>query len=51
MNNAAQLMRKGETNISVICGMVGYNSTSYFTSSFKQFYGIVPSEYIRKLPK
>ena len=51
MNNAAQLMRKGETNISVICDMVGYNSTSYFTSSFKQFYGIVPSEYIRKLPK
>lgn len=51
MNNAVQLMRKGETNISVICNMVGYNSTSYFTCSFKQFYGMPPSEYIRRFPK
>ncbi len=49
MNDAAQLMRKGETNISVISDTVGYNSTSYFTFSFKQYYGMVPSEYIRKI--
>lgn len=41
---AKDLLEKGHGNVSEVAMSVGYSSLSYFTRSFKQTYGILPSE-------
>jgi signal transduction histidine kinase/DNA-binding response OmpR family regulator len=41
---AKELLEKGAGNVSEIAMEVGYNSLSYFTRSFKQAFGVSPSE-------
>ena len=44
MENAKELVDKGNFKIYEVSNMVGYNSTSYFVKIFKQYYGITPGE-------
>ncbi len=45
MKNAAELILSDEFSISEISRMCGYDSESYFSTEFKHFYGIQPSQY------
>lgn len=44
LNRAKSLLEQGAGNVSQIATAVGYNSLSYFTQSFKQAFGVLPSE-------
>jgi len=51
LKTAARMFLEGQTNITSVLYTVGYNSPSYFTQSFRELFGINPSEYIRKAKK
>lgn len=44
LSRAKELLEKGHGNVSEVAISVGYGSLSYFTRSFKQAYGKLPSE-------
>lgn len=44
-NHACKLLKEGRYTISEISTMVGFNTSSYFTTSFKKHFGCLPSEY------
>ncbi len=44
LNEARELLRKGELNVSEVAYAVGFNNLSYFTRSFKSEFGNLPSE-------
>jgi DNA-binding response OmpR family regulator len=46
LQKAVMLLKGGHGNISDVAYSVGFNSLSYFTRCFKEFYGKSPSEYI-----
>jgi len=48
LKRAAQLLTQKGENISQVAYSVGFNSLSYFTRCFKEFYKMAPSEYIQK---
>jgi len=48
LKRAAQLLTQKGENISQVAYSVGFNSLSYFTRCFKEFYKMSPSEYIQK---
>ncbi|VAW14671.1 DNA-binding response regulator, AraC family, partial [hydrothermal vent metagenome] len=48
LKRAAQLLSQNAENISQVAYSVGFNSLSYFTRCFKEFYGMSPSEYVKK---
>lgn len=50
-NEACRLLREGRYNVSEVGLMVGFNSPSYFATSFKKYYGVLPSEYVKSLKK
>lgn len=43
---AARLLKEGGNNIEEISALSGFNSHSYFTRSFKEHFGMTPSEFI-----
>lgn len=45
MQKAAALLAKGSMSVSEVMYAVGFSSPSYFTKSFQEEYGVVPSEY------
>ena len=47
LTKAAELLSKGFT-ISEVGHMVGFSTPSYFSKSFRDFYEMTPSEYIKK---
>ncbi len=47
-NRAAQLLKEGRYTVAEVSMMVGYNTPSYFASSFKKYFGCQPSEYEKK---
>ncbi len=47
LKNACKLLAKQDFNIDEIATFVGFNYTSYFIKSFKDKYGITPTEYRR----
>ena len=49
LKKAIKLMADGNTNVDEIGYAIGFNSHSYFTSSFKKQFGKTPSEYLRDL--
>lgn len=49
MDAGAQLLATGKCLISEISYNVGFNSASYFSKCFKEEYGCLPQEYVRKV--
>lgn len=49
MEQAKQLLKRQEYTISEIAGMVGYQDIKYFSKTFKNIYGVKPSEYKKLL--
>ncbi len=49
LKKALKLMENGNSNVDEISYSIGFNSHSYFTSSFKKQFGKTPSEYINDL--
>ncbi len=47
-SQASKLLKDGRYNIAEISTMVGYNTPSYFTTSFKKYFGCLPTEYVKK---
>lgn len=48
LKNAAQLIVKGELNISEVSLKVGYLDSNYFSKLFKKHFGVVPSKFVDK---
>ena len=46
-SKACQLLKEERYTVSEISSMVGFNTPSYFTTSFKRYFGCLPSEYVR----
>lgn len=46
-NQACKLLKKERYTVSEISAMVGFNTPSYFTISFKKYMGCLPSEYAK----
>ena len=49
MRRAMDLLKSGRYTISQVSAMVGYGTPSYFATSFKKFFGDLPSNYIKHL--
>ena len=47
--NAIKYLKNSEMSITEIAYAVGFNSASYFTKSFRQFYDMTPVEYRKEL--
>ena len=45
LKRAAQLLDKKFGNVAEICYEAGFNNLSYFSKCFREFYGILPSDY------
>ena len=48
-NEAAKLLKDGHYTIAEVSTMVGFNTPSYFATSFKKYFGCLPTEYIKKI--
>ncbi|WFE84532.1 hybrid sensor histidine kinase/response regulator transcription factor [Parabacteroides chongii] len=48
---AAKLLQDSEMNVSEIASHLGFNSHSYFSNSFKTFYGCTPTEFVQSKGK
>ncbi len=48
-DKAAKLIATGEYNISQVAYMTGFNDSHYFSKSFKQKFGMTPTEYRKSL--
>ena len=48
-NEAAKLLKDGRYTIAEVSTMVGFNTPSYFATSFKKYFGCLPTEYIKKI--
>lgn len=49
LKRAVKLMNEGNSNVDEVGCAVGFNSHSYFTSSFKKQFGMTPSDYLLEL--
>ena len=49
MQHAERLLLEGKYNISEVAFRVGINSTVYFRQCFKDEFGMVPSDYLKKI--
>jgi len=49
LKKSIKLMNEGNSNVDEVGYAVGFNSHSYFTSSFKKLYGKTPSDYLLDL--
>lgn len=49
MEKAKELLAEQEYHISEICDKVGIPNASYFSQVFKQYTGMLPSEYKRSV--
>jgi signal transduction histidine kinase/ligand-binding sensor domain-containing protein/DNA-binding response OmpR family regulator len=49
LSQAARLMRRKDLSISDVAYAVGFSTLSHFSSSFKEFYGTSPKEYMENL--
>lgn len=49
LRNAAHELIKGELSVSQVAYAGGFNSPTYFTRSFKSRFGILPTEFVKRL--
>ena len=47
-NKAAKLLQEGGYTVAEISCMVGFSVPSYFSTSFKKYFGCLPTEYVQK---
>lgn len=47
-NEACRLLKEGRYNIAEISTKVGFNTPSYFATSFKKYMGCLPTEYVKQ---
>jgi AraC-like DNA-binding protein len=45
MELASSLLKEGKKSISEIAAESGFSSASYFSSAFKEYYGVAPAAY------
>lgn len=45
---ASKLLLDGRYNVAEVSTMVGFNTPSYFATSFKKYFGMLPTEYVKK---
>ena len=45
MDMAAGMLKEGESSISDIAAKCGFSSASYFSSAFKEYFGVAPAAY------
>lgn len=45
---ASKLLLDGRYNVAEVSTMVGFNTPSYFATSFKKYFGVLPTEYVKK---
>ena len=50
MKLAGKLLQSGDATINLVALEVGYTNYPYFTSAFKKYYGVTPSEYRDSFP-
>lgn len=48
-NEASKLLKDGRYTVAEVSSMVGFNTPSYFATSFKKYFGCLPTEYIKRL--
>lgn len=48
LRHALDLLKSGRYTVSEVSAMVGYGTPSYFATSFKKFFGSLPSDYVKK---
>lgn len=46
-NKASKLLKEGRYTVAEVSTMVGFNTPSYFATSFKKYFGCLPSEYTK----
>lgn len=51
LKRAVQLLEKSDYTIKEIMFMTGFNTASYFSKCFKNQFGVVPSDYLRRQSK
>ena len=49
MQQAMKLLKEKRVNVSQIAYSVGFSSQTHFSTTFKQYYGVSPTEFIRQL--
>ena len=49
MKQAAYLLANNQVNVSEVAYRVGFSSHSYFSSSFKEYFGISPRDFVARL--
>ncbi len=49
MKQAAHLLADSQVNVSEVAYRVGFSSHSYFSSSFKEYFGMTPREFVARL--
>jgi signal transduction histidine kinase/ligand-binding sensor domain-containing protein/AraC-like DNA-binding protein len=47
LKRAAQMLRNDQKTINQVCAEVGFQSSSHFRQSFKEEFGVLPSEYVK----
>ena len=49
MKNARRLIMEGSYRMYEVADMVGYTSARYFSLAFKKYFGVIPSDYKKRL--
>ena len=48
LKKAAELLTEKKVNISQVAYMVGFSSQTHFSTAFRKFYGISPTEFMNR---
>jgi AraC-like DNA-binding protein len=48
LQNAKKMLRSNELNITQVAQLCGFNSSSYFTKSFREVFGETPKEFRKR---
>ena len=49
MKQAARLLADNKVNVSEVAYRIGFSLHSYFSSSFREFFGLSPKEFVTRL--
>ena len=48
LKKAAELLSEKKVNVSQVAYMVGFSSLTHFSTAFRKFYGVSPTEYMNR---